>query len=227
MDKSIFEVLGPVMIGPSSSHTAGAARIANIAAHIAGKGFNRVVFGLHGSFYETGRGHGTHKALAAGVLGFGPSDERIRDAFHYVELAGLQVEFRHVQLENVHENTVCIEFYRDGQKLCEVTGSSIGGGNVEITRIDSFDVKISGSNPTLLIRQNDKKGVVSDIAAVLADNDINIGTMTLSRTARGGVATTIIETDSVIGEGVAESLMGLENVLSVRILDAEGADSDV
>ncbi len=214
------------MIGPSSSHTAGAVKIGNIAASIAGKGFDHVIFHLHGSFSETYRGHGTDKALTAGVLGFPPSDERIRDAFFYAEKAGLQIEFRHIQLDNVHENTVMIEFFRNGKKLCDVTGSSIGGGNIEITRIDSFEVCVSGNNPTLIIRQNDKKGVVSDIAAVLADNDINIGTMVLSRTAKGGIATTVIETDSLIGPSVEKSLLSLTNVLDVRILEVTRGGSD-
>ena len=195
MNLSVFEVLGPVMIGPSSSHTAGAARLGRVARMVAGQPFDKVWFGLHGSFAKTGWGHGTHQALLAGALGLREDDEQ------------------------PHENTARIRFYHTDGSQSEIEGSSIGGGRILITRIDGMPAGFSAEAPTLLITQRDVKGVVSEISRTLAMEDINIGVMRVSREARGSLATTVIETDSPIPRRVADRLRLMPDILSVRIVD--------
>ena len=157
MNISIFDVIGPIMVGPSSSHTAGAARLAKIANDICYKPFYKVTFGLHGSFAETGLGHGTDKALLAGTLGFLADDERLKDAYEYARLQGIKYEFYETDLGDVHENTCLITFYNTDGTKSEVQGSSIGGGRILITKLDGADTEITAEQPTIVI---DRKSVV-------------------------------------------------------------------
>lgn len=163
---SIFEVTGPVMIGPSSSHTAGAARLARVAAALAPESFSHVTFGLHGSFYDTYLGHGTDKALLAGVLGICEDDEAIRDAGILAEAAGLTYEYKHVTLEDVHENSVEISFRLQSGATFAVIGSSIGGGQIEISRVGDFETSFSAVLPTLFVEHRDRRGMISEISRV-------------------------------------------------------------
>lgn len=219
MNLSLFEVLGPVMIGPSSSHTAGAAKLGRVARLIAGKPFVRAEFGLHGSFAKTGKGHGTHKALLAGALGLREEDERLRDAFELAAERQVAYTFYELELPDAHENSVRITLGHTDGTLTEVEGGSIGGGRIEVTRIDGMAAGISAEAPTLLITQRDVKGVVNEITRTLALEGINIGVMRVGRTARGQTATTVIETDSTIPERVAGRLRLVPDILSVRIVD--------
>lgn len=218
MDVSIFEVAGPIMIGPSSSHTAGAAKLARIAKQIVGAPFSHVSFGLHGSFAKTYQGHGTDKALVAGVLGLREDDERLRQAFSLAEKEGISFDFYEIDLDDMHENSVKMTFFRTDGMQSEVIGSSIGGGQIVIKYIDGFETEVTAQSPTLIIRQYDRKGVVSDISTVLANNNINIGIMKLSRLAKGEIASTVIETDDTIPDKVVESLEKLGNVISVKAI---------
>ena len=202
MSVSIFQVAGPVMIGPSSSHTAGAARLGRIAAKLA-DGFDFVSFGLHGSFAKTGKGHGTDKALLAGAMGIKEDDEAIARAFSLAEMKNVGYEFHETEIPDVPENSVRIIFYKNGNRLCEVDGSSLGGGQVMISRINGYDVELSGNLATLFIRQVDTCGVVSRITAILAEGGINIASMKVSRKNKREEATCVIETD----EGVSEELL--------------------
>lgn len=173
----IFDVIGPVMIGPSSSHTAGAARIALVARRIAGIGYNHVNFFLHGSFAATYKGHGTDKALIGGILGFEPSDERIKNSILHAKKAGITYNFIPIELEDVHSNTVKIEFnYPDGSCFY-VIGSSIGGANIEITNINGTSVTFTGENPTLLFRYKEQKGMIAYISNALYAKGHNIHLM--------------------------------------------------
>jgi len=173
----IFDVIGPVMIGPSSSHTAGAARIALVARRIAGIGYNHVNFFLHGSFAATYKGHGTDKALIGGILGFEPSDERIKNSILHAKKAGITCDFIPTELEDVHSNTVKIEFnYPDGSCFY-VIGSSIGGANIEITNINGTSVTFTGENPTLLFRYKEQKGMIAYISNALYAKGHNIHLM--------------------------------------------------
>ena len=215
MNLSIFEVVGPVMIGPSSSHTAGAAKLAHVAASLAPKGFVRLVFGLAGSFAKTGRGHGTDKALLAGALGLSADDERIRDAFSLAKAQNIAFEFTAIELPENHENSARIVFeYADGTSFF-VLGSSIGGGRICITNINGMETEFSAEAPTLIITQQDQKGVISQISSVLAQHSINIGVMRVSRVAKGALASCVIETDAPIPPAVQAALISAPHIVSV------------
>lgn len=221
MDVSIFDVSGPVMVGPSSSHTAGAARLAYIARIIAAKPFHRVSFGLHGSFAMTYKGHGTDKALVAGALGFREDDERIECSFEIAKKEGLAFDFYTTDLGSVHENTVKMTFYLDNGEQVNILGSSIGGGQILITRINSFPAEIAARLSTIITNHNDKKGVISDITKILANNNINIAVMKLSRSAKGKLACCVIESDHQIPEEVAEQLRHVDNMINIQVLNIE------
>lgn len=221
MDISIFDVIGPVMVGPSSSHTAGAVRLGRMGKMIAQVPFSHVSFGLHGSFAKTYQGHGTDRALVAGVLGLSEQDERITQSFELANQQSLTYEFCEVELEYMHENSVQMTFQLETGTTCEVIGSSIGGGQVVIRSINGFDVEFSGTAPTLILQHNDQKGTVSQVAHLLALNDINIAVMKLSRTARGAVACWIIETDSLIPGSVMKQIMAIPNMIGAQVIQGE------
>lgn len=219
MEISIFEVVGPMMVGPSSSHTAGAARLARVAGMIAAKPFGHVSFGLHGSFAKTYRGHGTDKALVGGAMGLREDDERLSKAFDIAAEHGLTYDFYETELDGMHENSVRMDFSLTDGTSCEVTGSSVGGAQIVIRRINGFSTEFSAFLPTLIIMQNDKKGIVSEVSGVLAANDINIGVMKLSRRARGDVACCVIETDGAIPDSVVKEIGALPNILAVQAVN--------
>lgn len=218
MQVSIFEALGPIMIGPSSSHTAGAARLSRIAAQIAGRSFSRVSFGLHGSFAKTYRGHGTDKALVAGALGLYEDDERLSQSFHLAKERGLRYDFYEIALEGVHENTVKITFYHD-DGISEIIGSSIGGAQILIREIDGFALDYSAHSAALLLTQRDKKGVISKVTGILADRDINIGVMKVSRRSKGDTAHCILEVDTPIPGDVLAAIRECGDVMQARAID--------
>ncbi|CAM2901932.1 L-serine ammonia-lyase, iron-sulfur-dependent subunit beta [Hathewaya histolytica] len=211
-----FDIIGPIMIGPSSSHTAGAARLGRVAKSIAGGDFSAVTFYLHGSFEHTYRGHGTDKALVAGILGMKPHDDGLRNAMEIAEEKGIKIEFLPIELENAHPNTAKIVFHKNDGTKVEVIGSSIGGGSIKINGIEGYDVDLTGEYPAVIIRQNDKKGVISDLSRVLANNNINIATMNVSRSNKGKEAFTIIECDGVIPVEAVREMEKLDNIISVK-----------
>lgn len=217
MSVSIFQVAGPIMIGPSSSHTAGAARLGRIAAKLVDD-FDFVSFGLHGSFAKTGKGHGTDKALLAGVMGIREDDEAIADAYSIADKSNLGYEFHDVERPGIHENSVRIAFYKKDELLCKVDGSSLGGGEVLISRIDGYEVELSGNLPTIFIRQQDKRGVLSHITTVLAEGGINIATMKVSRKNRSEEATCVIQVDDVIEEELLKKIENNPNIFSVKFI---------
>jgi len=218
-DYSVFDILGPIMIGPSSSHTAGAARLGKVARDIAGGDFSSVKFILHGSFAMTYRGHGTDRALVAGVLGMEPYDERLRDSMKIAEEKGIKISFVEGDLGDYHENTVKIIFNKNDGSQVKIIGSSIGGGSISIKDIDGYKVDITGDNPTLIVRYIDKKGMISKVTTVLAQNEINIGIMTVNRRKRGKEASMIIETDSDIPSELVTYLIGLDDILSAKAIN--------
>jgi len=225
---SVFDILGPIMIGPSSSHTAGAARLGKVARYIAGKDFNTVTFLLHGSFAKTYKGHGTDRALAAGILGMEPHDERLREAISLAEQSGISIKFVEADLGYVHPNSVRILFEKNDGTTIEVTGSSIGGGNILITNIDGYQVEFTGEYATLFMRHEDQKGVISRVTTVLAQHDINIATMKVSRKDKGEEASMIIETDHPISDHVVDELTKIKDVLSARAINpVKGEDVNV
>lgn len=201
----LLDMIGPVMVGPSSSHTAGACRLALLARHLLGERPRRVEFGLHGSFAKTGKGHGTHLALVAGVLGFTPDDERLKESLSLAEKEGLEVAFKAVELGDVHPNTVRMVLEGEKERIT-VTGSSLGGGLVRIT----------GAAPTLVIRNVDTPGVVARVARILADDEVNIAYLTVSRKKRGGEAMMSLEVDRPLPEVPLRYLEHLSYILWVR-----------
>ncbi len=216
---SVFDVLGPVMIGPSSSHTAGAARLGKVARGIIGEDFKRVEFYLHGSFAETYRGHGTDRALVAGILGMDTDDERLRNALEIAESQGIDVKFIPTDLGDEHPNTVRMVFYLESGSVSEITGSSIGGGNIIITDIDGEQIEFSGIHPTLIIRQKDIVGLVSKISTLMVENNISIATMRMGRS--GDDAFIILETDSEIPKKVVEIIEKLPEVMYVKAINLQ------
>ncbi|ABW19282.1 L-serine ammonia-lyase, iron-sulfur-dependent subunit beta [Alkaliphilus oremlandii] len=195
---SIFDVVGPNMIGPSSSHTAGACRIGKAANKMAGSHMKKVTFLLHGSFAKTYRGHGTDKALVGGILGFDPDDERIKDSFDLAKEKGIDFSFQERNLGDVHSNTVKIIIEKEDSETLELQGSSIGGGNIVINEINGLEIKFTGEYDTLIVSHTDKPGVIAKVTAVLALYDINIAFMRVYRYTKGQNAFMIIETDNEI-----------------------------
>lgn len=214
METSIFEIIGPIMIGPSSSHTAGAARIARLASLLVEKPFCHVTFGLHGSFARTYLGHGTDRALIGGVLGIREDDERLRDAYSIGEKSGKTFSFCDTYIGRAHDNTVKITFdLMDGSSF-EVIGSSIGGGQILIASINGFETQLTGNAPTLVIFQHDKQGVIHEVSRILANKGINIATMWVARKQKGRLASCIVEVDGCLSDQLVDSIKKVPNVMS-------------
>lgn len=217
-----FDIVGPRMIGPSSSHTAGAARLAHIAWHIAGEDVAKVELILYGSFAETGRGHGTDKALLAGVLGMEPDDERLRYSMLLAKEAGVEYEIRYVAeppSDYDYANMARIRIEGHNGQVTDVLGASIGGGNIRITEINGMQVSFTGEYPTLIVRHVDLPGTITKVTGVLAEAGINVAGMRVFRQSKGQEAYMVIETDSPVPEPVQASVLHCrENILAVRAI---------
>jgi L-serine dehydratase len=220
----VFDIIGPVMIGPSSSHTAGAVKLGRIARQLFGAQPTAAEITLHGSFAMTGPGHGTDLAIVAGLLGFSPDDARIRQSLKLAKDIGLSVSFKTGYIRNSHPNTTNIEL-SDGKKCLSVTGSSIGGGNVTITSIDGLNVEFTGQYNTLVVEHKDTPGVVAAVSSLLAADLINIASMRMYRSHLGGKAIMIIETDSETGSPLQGEIGAVDNVCQVTSISPiqEGA----
>ncbi len=191
-----LDIIGPVMIGPSSSHTAGAARLGRLARACWGTDpLAEVVVFLRGSFAFTSKGHGTDKAVVAGLMGMLPDDERIRNALSLAKEERFRFRLTTEDVDGAHPNSARFSFLGKNGRRLDVVGASIGGGAVEIQEIDGFSVAINGDLPTLITFHKDTRGVVAAVAALMAGREINIASMTLHRRARGGVATLVTELD--------------------------------
>ena len=191
----VFDIVGPVMIGPSSSHTAGAVRLGLMARKILGEEAVRAEINLHGSFARTYRGHGTDKALIAGILGFAPEDERIREALQIARDHGLEFSFQTVNLEEAHPNTAVIYLVGRSGRTARVRGASVGGGNIMISNIDGYQVELTGQYPALITIHHDCPGVITRVTQILAHAAVNIAFMRVSRQNRGETAMMIMELD--------------------------------
>lgn len=216
--RSVFDVIGPVMIGPSSSHTAGAARIGRMARTLFARKPQWAKVSLYGSFAKTYRGHGTDVAIVGGLLGFDTFDERIVNALSIAEEENMKVEIVAEEEEVDHPNTAKIHL-GDDQGSLEMTGISIGGGNIEITEINGFKLRLTGAHPTLFVVHYDRFGVIAAVANLLAQHEINIGHMEVSRKEKGKEALMVIEVDSRIAENVLEDLKKLPNIISASKID--------
>ena len=201
----VFDIVGPVMIGPSSSHTAGAVRLGLMARKVLGEPAVRADINLHGSFAQTYRGHGTDKALIAGILGFAPDDERIREALAIAEEQGLVFSFQKVYVAQAHPNTAVIDLSGASGRTVRVRGASVGGGNIRITNIDGYEVELTGIYPALITIHHDKPGIITKVTQILARYEYNIAFMRVSRQSRGEMAMMILELDEPLsGDVVAE-----------------------
>jgi len=222
---SLLDIIGPVMVGPSSSHTAGACRLGLLARCLVGGTPDRARIELHGSFARTGEGHGTDKAIVGGLMGFRPDDERIRDALGIAEREGLDYRFEKTTLgeENeVHPNTVRVTIERGGRSSVMV-GSSLGAGRVLVTEIDGYPVEVTGNYHTIVLVAEDVPGSVARIATILAEDGINIATLRLTRKQRGGDAFMVIEVDEQPDEKVRTDIRALSWVRWAFRLDKVSA----
>lgn len=215
----IFDIIGPVMVGPSSSHTAGAARIGKIARNLLGEEPVEAIIEFHGSFAQTYRGHGTDRAIVGGLLGFDPDDLRIRESLDMAKEAGIRFSFHSVSLKDAHPNTARIKVKGGSGKTVVVTASSVGGGNVVIKDIDGLEVDFTGRSHTIVIPHRDAPGVVAAVTGLLSANDINIGEMKVYRKRRGGDAIMIIEVDQEVDDNISSQLNELYYINQVTILN--------
>ncbi|UCZ51774.1 L-serine ammonia-lyase, iron-sulfur-dependent subunit beta [Bacillus shivajii] len=212
--RSVFDIIGPVMVGPSSSHTAGAARIGLVARQLFQKEPEWVTFHLYGSFAKTYQGHGTDVALLGGILGFDTFDPRIPKAFELAEEKGMDFSFHEENVNMDHPNTVKIRL-GDGQHQMELVGISIGGGKVEIKELNGFKLRLSGNHPAILVVHNDRYGAIASVSTVLAKHEINIGHMEVSRKDVGEEALMVIEVDQNIQNNVMKEVGSLPCVEKV------------
>lgn len=195
--RGVFDIVGPVMIGPSSSHTAGAVRLGLMARAILGEEPVRAGIQLTGSFARTYRGHGTDKALAAGILGLSPDDIRIREALVIAPAMGLEIAFQKVDIPDAPPNTAIIHLTGAEGRTVKVQGASVGGGSIRITEIDRFQVDLTGELPALITIHRDRPGVMMQVTSILAEEGLNIAFMRLSRQHRGEMAMMILELDEL------------------------------
>lgn len=217
--ESIFSIIGPVMVGPSSSHTAGAVRLGQLARSILGATPAVAEVYLHGSFAETGPGHGTDKAIVAGLLGFETWDDRVRDAFDLAHAARMKFAIKPINLgPRMHPcSTKIVATDSQGETLT-VIGSSLGGGSVVVTEINGFEVKLSGEYHTLVTVHEDRPGIIREVSTVLGDHEVNIAFMKVARKHKGDEAFMTVETDHAIPQACLDAIGRIPGMHSVRFL---------
>ncbi len=215
----MFDIIGPVMIGPSSSHTAGAARIGRVAGALLGKPAVEAGILLHGSFAKTYKGHGTDKALIAGIMGMRPDDPRIRNSPELAKQAGLRVEISTGYIEDAHPNTALITLKDAQGNSLSVQGASVGGGNILVTKVNGMNVEVTGQYTTLIVLHRDAPGTIASVTDFMGKNGVNISNFRLAREQKGGTAVMTIEVDgNNAGADLNEHIKGLPNILSSTML---------
>ncbi len=215
----LFDIIGPVMVGPSSSHTAGAARIGFIAGKLLGEKIKEAKILLYGSFMDTGKGHGTDKALVAGLLGMTPDDYRLSQSLEMAAEEGMKIEFGEAKLVDAHPNSVQMILTGESGSTIDIVGESIGGGKINIAKIDGIATNFSGEFPTLIVHNLDQPGHVSEVTSMLSHKLVNIATMQLYRDSRGGMAVMVVECDQEIPEDGINWLKKSEGVLKVTYFE--------
>ncbi|MGG3913180.1 L-serine ammonia-lyase, iron-sulfur-dependent subunit beta [Rossellomorea vietnamensis] len=217
--KSVFDIIGPVMIGPSSSHTAGAARIGRIARNLFRREPKWATISFYGSFAKTYKGHGTDVAIVGGILDYDTYDERIIESINVAKEKGIKIKFKEEDAITDHPNTARIRM-GDDQGEIELVGISIGGGKVEIIELNDFELKLSGHHPAILVVHDDRFGAIASVSNVIAKHQLNIGHMDVSRKEKGQMALMTIEVDQPIDEAVINELTSLPHITQVtRISD--------
>ena len=215
--RSVFEIIGPVMVGPSSSHTAGAARIGLVARDLFGRQPAWAKIHLYGSFAETYKGHGTDMAIVGGLLGYDTFDERIRTSFEDAEKLGMSYEFIPEEEEADHPNTAKLVI-GDDEGMMELVGISIGGGTMEVVELNGFTLRLSGHFPALLVVHDDRSGVIANVSNAIAAQDMNIAHMQVGRKEKGKMALMVIEVDQVVNDELITELRNIPNVTQVSTL---------
>jgi L-serine dehydratase len=210
--KDVFAIIGPAMVGPSSSHTAGAARLGRAARQLLGCQPDRAVITFYGSFAETYQGHCTDLAIVGGILDYDTDDSRLVTSMEDAEKLGIQIEFKVGYGNYGHPNTASIVLAHDHKELT-MKGASIGGGNIEVSKVDGYDVRFTGNYPTLVITHIDRTGMLAEITGLLQREGVNIGHLSLDRKGRSGEALTVIEIDNQI---TSQLLIGLQNMQQVK-----------
>ena len=218
---NLFDILGPVMVGPSSSHTAGAVRIGYIGAVLLQEKPIHAKITLHGSFATTGKGHGTDRALIAGLLGMHPDDMRIPESFQIAEEKGLSFEFLSGVIKDAHPNTALMELTGENGRTLSVQASSIGGGRILVNKLDGIEVNFSAEKPTLIVHNQDQPGHVAEVTNRLSRCCVNIAAMQLYRDHRGGYAVMVIETDQPIPLDSIQWLEHLPGILKVTYVNSD------
>ena len=217
----LWDIIGPVMIGPSSSHTAGAVRIGRIVRLCWGSDVKNANIYMRGSFATTGEGHGTDKAILAGLLGYAPDDPEVRDGREFALRSGMNFNFYEEDLEGAHPNSVRIELWDDGGRRMDATAASLGGGAVSLQELDGFEVDVSCLLPVIIIMNRDVHGVVGAVTTYLSSHGINIATMKLHRDSRGGLATMVLELDGGESAVTSEEINNVHPAI-VRVISIPG-----
>lgn len=220
-EMNLFDIVGPVMIGPSSSHTAGAARIGRVARRLLGEDVAEARVGFCGSFARTWRGHGTDRAVVGGLMDVAADDARLRDSLDEAKRRGLSVTFEEIQLKGAHPNTVRLRLRGVSGKRIEVTGASVGGGSIEIREIDGLSLRVTAQKHTLIIAHHDTPGIIARVSSLLAGAPVNIATMQVARSAAGGKAMTTMELDELPPDEIVAALKVMKGVESVTLLRAD------
>lgn len=215
--KSVFDIIGPVMVGPSSSHTAGAARIGRVARHLFGQVPTNAEITFYGSFAKTYKGHGSDVATVAGILDFDTDDPRLKDSLTIAKDMGIEVVIRTSEQLTEHPNTsrICLSA---GETTTEVVGVSIGGGKIEIVEINGYDFQLAFDAPTMMVLHQDRFGMIAGVAKVLTDHQINVGQMEVSRQVRGAHALMAIEVDSPLSADILEQIKQIPHITEVSLL---------
>lgn len=216
---NVFDIIGPVMIGPSSSHTAGAARLGKVAKIMFGKEIKKAHIYMHGSFAKTGKGHGTDKALIAGLLGMEPDNEDLRYSFDIAKKQEMEFEFSAIELENVHPNTVRIILNGENDEKLTMEGSSVGGGCILVYKLNNYEVNLNFENPSIVVVHTDHPGVIAKVTDELYKYGVNICNFHLSRKSKGGEALMTIGMDSMPDSKIAEDISAIDFVSAVNLLD--------
>lgn len=211
---SVFDIIGPVMIGPSSSHTAGAARIGKAARNLFGKEPTWARIHLYESFAKTYKGHGTDFALVGGLLGYETDDTRMSKALDTAQEKGMDVEFIEDSAGTDHPNTARLIIGNDTDQI-ELVGISIGGGKIEITELNGFVLRLSGNHPAILIMHNDRYGAIASVTEILAKHEINIGHMEVNRKDVGKEALMVIEVDQNVEDGILSELGSADHIIQI------------
>ena len=221
---NLLDIVGPVMVGPSSSHTAGAVKIGNVCRKLLGEEVKEARIFFHGSFLATGKGHGTDRAIVAGLLGWNVDDIRIPNSFQLAREAGLEFTIMGIDLGDVHPNSVKMYLTGKNGKTLEVVACSIGGGRIQICELDGMTAKFSGEYPTLIVNNIDQPGHVTEVTSMLGHKSVNIATMQLFRDSRGGNAVMVIECDQEVPQESIRWLERLEGIVKVTYFSLTGGE---